>query len=62
MLHLQVSGISIASELLDNCIHINRVPEDNEVDDETQGVELILLSPSIMLLQFASFAMENNPR
>jgi hypothetical protein len=41
---------------------INRVPEDNDVDDESQCAELILLSLSIMLSQFASFAMENDPR
>jgi hypothetical protein len=48
--------------LLDNGIHLNRVPEDNDVDDETQSAELILLSLSIMLPQFTSFAMENDPR
>jgi len=44
-----IQGISFASKLLQHRIHVGRVPQCDDVDDESQRTELVFLSFSIML-------------
>ncbi len=55
-------SIAFDSKLLQNRIHVDRVPESEYIDDKSQCAELILLSLSITLPQLTSFAVKNSAR
>ena len=54
--------MALDSKLLQNRIHVDRVPESEDVDYKAQCAELILLSLSITLPQLTAFAVKNSPR
>ena len=54
--------IPFASKLLEYGVHIDRVPEYDDVDDKPQCPELILLAFAIALTQLAAFPVENCTR
>ena len=49
-------------KLLEYGVHIDRVPEYDDVDDKPQCPELILLAFAIALPQLAAFPVENRTR
>jgi hypothetical protein len=52
--------VSLGPELIERRIHVNGVPEHDEVDDESERTKLVLLSLAIALAQFAALAMEED--
>ena len=50
------------AELLQHGVCVDRVPEHDGVHDEAERTELIFLPLPIALLQFAAFAVEDDPR
>jgi len=44
------------------CVHVNGVPEYDEIDDEPERAQLVLLAFAIALAEFATFAMESDVR
>ena len=55
-----VEGIS--PEAIERGVHVDRVPQDDEVHDETERAELVFLSFPIALSQFPALAVEDDPR
>src|ERR671925_1844916 len=51
--------IAFGFELPEGRIHIDRVPQDNHVHDQSQGPELIFLPFAVALAQLPSPTMEN---
>ena len=49
--------VSLGPELIERRIHVNGVPEHDEVDDESERTKLVLLSLAIALAQFAALAV-----
>ena len=48
-------------ELIERSVHINGVPEYDDVCYQAESPELIFLSPTVALSQFASLSVENDP-
>src|ERR1019366_6701467 len=53
---------AISPEAIERGVHVDRVPQDDEVDDETKRAELVFLSFPIALSQFPALAVEDDPR
>ena len=53
---------AFAAEAIERRIHVDRVPQDNEIDDETKRPELVFLAFPIALPQFTALAVEDDPR
>ena len=51
---------SFQAQLIEGSLHVDRVPQDDHVNDESQRTELIFLSLPIPLTQFASLAVEDS--
>jgi hypothetical protein len=45
--------------LVEGSIHVDRVPQDDGVDDQAKGAELILLALAVALAQFTALAVED---
>ena len=59
--HVLVADIeSLGPELVEGSIHVDRVPQDDGVDDQAKGAELILLALAVALAQFTALAVEND--
>ena len=59
--HVLVADIeSLGPELVEGSIHVDRVPQDDGVDDQAKGAELILLALAVALAQFTALAVEDN--
>jgi hypothetical protein len=43
--------------LVEGSIHVDRVPQDDGVDDQAKGAELILLALAVALAQFTALAV-----
>jgi hypothetical protein len=52
--------IAILTQLNQDRFHIEDVPEDDHVQDEAKCAELIFLSFTVVLSQFAAFAVEDS--
>jgi hypothetical protein len=52
---------AVGPELLKCRIDIKRVPENDDIDYESEGSKLVFLSFPIALAQFAPLAMKNSP-
>ena len=48
--------------MLEDCLHVNCIPEHDHIDDEPERAELIFLLFAIALPQFAPFTAENDAR
>jgi hypothetical protein len=48
--------------LVEGSIHVDRVPQDDGVDDQAKGAELILLALAVALAQFTALAVESLSR
>lgn len=46
--------------MVDGSIHVDGVPEQDEIDDHAEGSKLIFLSLSITLAQFAVLSVEDD--
>ena len=53
--------VAFLLELFEGRVHIDGVPQDNDVDDQAERTELILLAFPVALAEFAPFAMEDSP-
>ena len=42
-------------------IHVDRIPQDDDVDHQPKRTQLILLALAVTLAQFAALAMEDGP-
>ena len=51
--------VALASKLSQDRVRVQRVPQDDHVDDQTEGAELIFLAFAIPLVQLAALAVEN---
>ena len=61
--HILVPDIeTVPPKLSQSGIHINRVPKHDDVDDQSQGAELVFLALAITLPQLAVLAVEGGPR
>src|ERR1700738_2042614 len=59
--HVLVADIeSLGPELVEGSTHVDRVPQDDGVDDQAKGAELILLALAVALAQFTALAVEDN--
>ena len=47
-------------KLFQRCVHVDRVPEDDEVDRQAKRTELVLLTFSVTLAQLAPPAMKDD--
>ena len=52
--------VPLGPELIERHIHVNGVPEHDEVDDESERTKLVLLSLAIALAQFSTLAMKED--
>ena len=52
--------VSLGAELVDRRIHVDRVPEHDEVDHEPKRTELVLLALAVALAELAPLAMEDD--
>src|SRR3954452_7712026 len=52
--------VSLGAELVDRRIHVDRVPEHDEVDHEPKRAELVLLALAVALAELAPLAMEDD--
>ena len=52
--------VTFGTELVHGCVHVDRVPEHDEVDDQPEYSKLILLSPAVALAKFAALTVEND--
>jgi hypothetical protein len=50
--------VPFSQELIQCGVHVDRVPEHDEIDDEAKRTELVLPAFAITLTQLATFAME----
>jgi hypothetical protein len=57
-----VYRISLLSELAQNCLHIDRIPEHDHIDDKPERAELIFLPFAVALTKLTSFTAENDAR
>jgi hypothetical protein len=48
------------AQLRERRIHVDRVPQDDDVGDQAQGPELILLAFAVALARFAALAVEDD--
>jgi hypothetical protein len=55
-------GKTFGPELFESRIHVERVPQDNNVHHEAQRAKLIFLSLPVALAQFAPLPMKDGPR
>src|ERR1700719_4175884 len=55
-----VNLVSLQAQLIEDSLHVDCVPQDDHVNNESQRTELILLSLPIALTQFASLAVEDS--
>ena len=53
---------SLGPELIEHSVHIDAVPEHDDVCCQAESPELIFLSFMIPLLQFVLMSVENDPR
>ena len=49
-------------EVVQSRIHIERVPENNHIDHQSQGAQLVFLPFPVLLTHFAPPPMEHFPR
>src|SRR5208282_1888743 len=59
---LFVHRIPFLSELFQDCLHVNCIPEHDHIDDESECAELVFLPFAIALPQLAPFTAENDAR
>jgi hypothetical protein len=52
-------GITLSGELLQGCVDIKDVPENQDIHDQAQSSQLILLALAVALAQFSRFVMED---
>ena len=52
--------VTFGSELVHGCVHVDRVPEHDEVDDQPECSKLIVLALAVALAKFAALAVEND--
>jgi hypothetical protein len=52
--------VPLGPELIERRIHVNGVPEHDEVDDESERTKLVLLSLAIAQAQFSTLAMKED--
>ena len=57
---LFLNWIPFLSELLQDRLRVNGIPENNHIDDEPKRAELIFLSFAVPLAQFAPFTAEDD--
>ena len=57
---LRPSLVTFGTELVHGCVHVDRVPEHDEVDDQPERSKLILLALAVALPKFAALAVEND--
>ena len=50
--------VPLAAKLIQRRVHVDRVPEDDDVHHQAEGAELVLLALAVALSQFAAFAVE----
>ena len=53
---------ALGAELSEGRVHVNRVPEHNDVDHEAERAELVLLALAVALAQLALLAVEDGTR
>ena len=51
---------ALGAELVQRRVHVDRVPEHDDVDHKAQGPELVLLALAVALAQFAALAVEHS--
>src|SRR3984957_13441284 len=57
---LRLDLVTFGAELLHGCVHVDRVPEHDEVDDQPECSKLILLALAVALAKFAALTVEND--
>ncbi len=55
-------GLASRPEVLQGTLHVHRVPNDDCVDHQPEGGELVFLPLAVALSQLASLAVEHHPR
>ncbi len=56
---LRLNRVAFAAKLSQDGVRVQRVPQDDDVDDQTEGAELIFLALTVALVQLATLAVEN---
>jgi hypothetical protein len=51
-------GVSLLGEVIEGCLHLDRLPEHDDVDHDAEGVELVFLPDLIVLAQLTALAVE----
>ena len=53
---------AFSTKALQRRVHVDRVPQDDEIDDEAERAKLVFLTFAIALPQFAALAVEYDAR
>lgn len=53
-----VYGIPLPAKLLQSRFHVNCIPQDNDIEHQAQGAQLVFLSLAVLLTQLATLAMK----
>ena len=56
---LRLNRVALAAKQSQDGVRVQPVPQDDHVDDQTEGAELILLAFAVPLVQLAALAVEN---
>jgi hypothetical protein len=51
---------SLRPELVEDGIHVDRVPQNDGVDDQAKGAELVFLALAVALAQLDALAVEDD--
>lgn len=51
--------VAASAQLVEGCVLVSAVPQDNGVDDEPEGSELVFLPFAVPLPQLPSWAVED---
>jgi hypothetical protein len=54
--------VTLYAKLIQCRLHIDRIPQNDYVDDEPESTELVLLTFAVALAQLTALAMEHHPR
>ena len=55
---MRIDGVAGARQLLESRFHVEGVPQHDGIDDQPQSAELIFLSFTVALAEFAPLAMK----
>jgi hypothetical protein len=53
--------VAFGHEVAENGVHIDRVPEHDEIDHESECPQLVFLALAVTLSQFSTLSMKDGP-